>query len=70
MPALFQGLGAYFIFYNHERPHQALAYKTPNEVYHSGRGGGAKIVDKFIEEINLAALQAGQRCSVAWLGIS
>lgn len=78
MPALFQGLGAYFIFYNHERPHQALAYKTPNEVYHSRRGGGAKIVDKFkkaveeprIEEIDLAALQAGQRCSVAWVGIS
>ena len=78
MPALFQGLGQYFIFYNHERPHQALAYKTPNEVYHSGRGGGAKIVDKFekaveeprIEDIDLAALKTGQRCSVAWLGIS
>ncbi len=78
MPALFQGLGQYFIFYNHERPHQALAYKTPNEVYRSGQGGGAKIVEKFkkageeplIEGIDLAVLEAGQRCSVARLGIA
>jgi putative transposase len=78
MPALFQGLGAYFVFYNHERPHQALAYKTPNEVYLSGQGGGARIVDKFkktgaephIEDIDLVALQAGQRCSVAWVDIT
>lgn len=26
-------LGRYFRFYNHERPHQALAYRTPAEVY-------------------------------------
>jgi putative transposase len=26
-------LGRYFWFYNHERPHQALAYRTPAEVY-------------------------------------
>ena len=30
-------LGAYFRFYNQERPHQALAYRTPAEVYF-GRG--------------------------------
>ena len=29
-----QGLGNYFQFYNEERPHQALAYRTPSEVYH------------------------------------
>ena len=28
-----EGLRAYFQFYNDERPHQALAYKTPKEVY-------------------------------------
>ena len=27
------GLTHYFAFYNHERPHQALAYRTPAEVY-------------------------------------
>ena len=28
------GLEGWFAFYNHERPHQALAYRTPAEVYH------------------------------------
>jgi putative transposase len=28
-----QGLGAYFLFYNEIRPHQALGYRTPAEVY-------------------------------------
>ncbi len=27
------GLGSYFRFYNTERPHQALGYKTPAEVF-------------------------------------
>ena len=28
-----QGIGSYMIFYNHERPHQALNYKTPEELH-------------------------------------
>ena len=27
-------LGAYFRFYNDQKPHQALGYRTPSEVYH------------------------------------
>lgn len=30
---LYQGLKSYFDFYNNERTHQSLEYKTPNEVY-------------------------------------
>ena len=31
--ALYHGLKAYFELYNHERPHQSLAYQTPAEVH-------------------------------------
>ena len=27
-------LGAYFRFYNDQRPHQALGYRTPAEMFH------------------------------------
>jgi putative transposase len=32
-PELDAGLADYFRFYNHERPHQSLAYRTPAEVH-------------------------------------
>jgi putative transposase len=41
------GLTQYFVFYNQERYHQSLGYKTPHEVYQTAIGGGAKIIDKF-----------------------
>jgi transposase InsO family protein len=31
-----RGLGRYFGFYNTERPHQALGYRTPRAVYAAG----------------------------------
>lgn len=33
VPELRRGLGRYFPFYNEERPHQSLEYRTPGEVY-------------------------------------
>jgi putative transposase len=47
MGELMVGLADYFAFYNGERPHQALGYRTPNTVYASGVGGGAVVVDKY-----------------------
>jgi len=38
VPQLASGLERYFPFYNEERPHQSLEYRTPTSVY--GRGGG------------------------------
>lgn len=34
-PALADGLERYFAFYNQERPHQSLGYRTPAELYHA-----------------------------------
>jgi len=36
VPELVSGLTAYFRFYDEDRPHQALDYRTPGEVYRSG----------------------------------
>jgi putative transposase len=33
VPDLEAGLARYFQFYNHERPHQSLQYRTPAEVH-------------------------------------
>lgn len=49
MPRLQLGLTEYFEFYNTERPHQSLGDLTPIQVYQTGSGGGARIVDKFKE---------------------
>lgn len=37
-----RGLARWFIDYNTERPHQALGYATPAELYHSPESYGAK----------------------------
>ena len=41
------GLTEYFVFYNGERTHQSLCNLTPDTVYATASGGGARIVDKF-----------------------
>ena len=46
------GINAYLEFYNRQRPHQALGYRTPAEVYQHGqeeRGAAA-----FVGEVRLA----------------
>ena len=47
LPELLFGLTNYFAFYNMERTHQSLGYDTPDQVYRTGSGGGARIMDKF-----------------------
>ena len=32
-----KGIREYMDFYNNERPHQSLGYKTPSQVYHAGK---------------------------------
>jgi putative transposase len=39
VPELVAGLTAYFWFYDEERPHQSLGYRTPAEVYRMGTCG-------------------------------
>jgi putative transposase len=39
VPELESGLGSYFWFYDEERPHQSLDYRTPGEVYRAGLKG-------------------------------
>jgi putative transposase len=40
VPDLESGLASYFWFYDEERPHQSLGYRTPGEVYRAGACGG------------------------------
>jgi putative transposase len=63
MPELLVGLAEYFVFYNSERPHQALDYKTPDHVYLTREGGGAKIVDYFSNKQDSSVEEMGQRQS-------
>lgn len=48
IPELIIGLTDYFAYYNDERPHQSLGYKTPKEVYLGSQGGGAHIPDNYM----------------------
>jgi len=69
MPALQSGLANYFEFYNTERTHQSLNYSTPERVYKTASGGGAKIVDKFgnkDKDSLKKETKSGQQRSVAY----
>lgn len=69
MPELMIGLTEYFAFYNTERTHQSLDYKTPDQVYQTATGGGACIVDKFSDEREQSRAEMGQRQSAACDGL-
>ena len=47
-------LGAYFRFYNNQRPHQALGYRTPAQVFHQARnatGDSSKVTEGSPERV-------------------
>jgi len=52
------GIGVWFAFYNHRRPHQALANRTPMAVWRAGAGGmlDAEAVDMTLRLDNAGAL--------------
>ncbi len=52
------GIGEWLIFYNHGRPHQALANRTPMAVWREGAGGalGKQAVDMTLRLDNAGAL--------------
>ena len=62
MAELMVGLAQYFAFYNAQRPHQLLGYQTPDQVYRTGGGGGALIIDRFgDDEMPEEVSSTGQR---------
>jgi Integrase core domain len=61
MGEILVGLSKYFIFYNGERPHQALKNQTPDAVHQSAIGGGAMILGKYgaVERLPIALRSTG-----------
>ena len=57
----------FFEFYNTERPHQSLGDLTPIQVYQTGSGGGAKIVDKFKERKSFVVVKAKSKAETTTL---
>ena len=50
MQDLLMGLTQYFQFYNQERWHQSLDYKTPDDVYKTARGAGCQKALKTFQQ--------------------
>ena len=61
VPEARAGIGAYFRFYNGERPHQALGYRTPREVFET-RDPSAGVADNT-EETIAAQQEPERRCT-------
>ena len=54
----YRGLGEYFAFYNNERPHQSLGYRTPIEV-HNMEGGEKESRKKYETKTQKLCLNFG-----------
>jgi len=48
VPEAREHLAAYFRFYNEERPHTALGYRTPHEVYYGTRAALAPALEAMV----------------------
>ncbi len=55
-----QGLTRYFEFYNHERPHQALDYQTPAQIYFQREEAQARSHQVTLPTQNMYSNQKGQ----------
>ena len=72
VPELPLGLASYFGFYNSERFHRSLGCLTPDEVYRTASGGGARIIDKYGKKETADTepkTKTGQRRSAASNGL-
>ena len=49
-----KGIGAYLDFYNRERPHQALGYRTPRQVFEEARP------DQYLQDREVVLLSNGE----------
>ena len=56
-------LGAYLRFYNYQRPHQALGYRTPAEVFHQvtdvGEEGAVQAKESPLAQTLVSLARAG-----------
>lgn len=64
------GLGQYFEFYNHQRPHQAMDYRTPAEIYGLAPTGRQRWLPRAGKIIAPAAASVGLRPPFAAAGQS
>jgi transposase InsO family protein len=59
-----RGLSRYFEFYNHVRPHQALKYRTPAEVYRGQLAAAPHGGQAVSQRPGLSACPQGSDCTL------
>ncbi len=67
VPEARTGIDAYLEFYNRERPHQALGYRTPAEVYQNGQEGNKAAAQEagLPSEVVIPSARAGDSLNLA-----